>query len=124
MDVQKTGCRQREVSHWSNCDGNLWSAGRPDKPVPRCANPSVRLATRNAVQPVSLLLLCLGATDRGRTETLGAVSELGRTAEISLQTCRSRWKLRRREFGASRAVEPRLSPEVFEARRRSVATAS
>jgi hypothetical protein len=58
--------------------------------VPRCSNPSACMATQNAVRPASLLLLCLGATDRGRTETLGAVRELGRTAEVSVMNVTGR----------------------------------
>jgi hypothetical protein len=83
------------------CGGGIWSAGRPGKTVPRCGKHSVRLATRNAVRPASLLLWCPGATDRGRTGTLGAVRELGRTAEVSRKVCRSRWRRWCREFVAS-----------------------
>jgi hypothetical protein len=118
MDVQEKGCRQREVSHWNDCGGIPWSAGRPDKPVPRCDNPSGCLATRNVVRPAALLPLCLGETDRGRTGTLEALRDLRRTAEVSLQTCRCIWRLRRREFAASRSIVPYLTPAVLEVRRR------
>jgi hypothetical protein len=59
---------------------------------PRCSSPSVRLATQNAVCQISPLLWCLGATDHGRTGTLGIVEELERVAEISQQTYHSRWR--------------------------------
>jgi hypothetical protein len=51
--------------------------------VSRCGNPSVCLATRNAVPPASLLLWCLGATDRGWTGTLGDVRDLECMAKVS-----------------------------------------
>jgi hypothetical protein len=56
--------------------GEFERFGRPGKPVPRCRNPSVCLASRNDVRLASLLLWCLGATDRGHNGTLGAVREL------------------------------------------------
>jgi hypothetical protein len=74
------------------CGGKLWSAGTTGKHVPRYGNPSARMAIQKAALPASSLLSCLGAIDHGLTGTLGAVGELGRTAEISGQTCRSRWR--------------------------------
>jgi hypothetical protein len=99
------------------CGGRLRSDGRTGKPVPRWGNPSVRLATRNVVQPVSLLLWCLGATDHEGTGRHGAVGELQHMVEVSQQTCRSRrpWCL---ESVASRAAGRWLTPEAIEARHR------
>lgn len=56
----------------------------------RFGNPSVLLATKNAVGLASPLLWCLGATNHGRTGTLGAISELAIMIDISQQTCQSR----------------------------------
>jgi hypothetical protein len=78
------------------------SRQRGRKPVPRRDNPSACLAIRHAVRPILLLPSCLGETNHGRTGRLGAVRGLGRTAEVSRQTCRSKWKLRCREFAACR----------------------
>jgi hypothetical protein len=45
------------------CGVRLWSAGRAVKPMLRCWNLSVCLATWNALWPASLLPWCLGAAD-------------------------------------------------------------
>jgi hypothetical protein len=57
--------------------------------VPRSGSPSVCLAVRNAGSPASLLLWCLGGTDRGQTGTLGVEMVLERTTEFFRQTCHS-----------------------------------
>jgi hypothetical protein len=67
-------------------------------------------------QSCCLMPSCLSETNHGRAGRLGAVRGLGLTAEASRQTCRSKWKLRRREFAASRPVLPCQTPAVLEAR--------
>jgi hypothetical protein len=52
-----------------------------------------------------------------RKRAAGRVKSPIGVTEVSRQTCRSRWRLRRRELSTSRDVEPYLTPEVFEARR-------
>jgi hypothetical protein len=101
------------VSHWSNCvAGDFGALAGLASPCPGAA---VLLCDQLCC------CVCGWVRDRGRTGALGAVRELGRMAEVSWQTFRSRWRLRRQEFGVSRAVELCLSPEVFEARRLSSA---
>jgi hypothetical protein len=102
----------------SPCDGRLWNAGRTDKHVHRCGNPSARPAIENVVLPALPLLWCPGATDHGRPGTLGAVGELEHTVEISRQTCDSRWRPWRLGLAVSTAAGLWLTPGVFGARRR------
>jgi hypothetical protein len=51
--------------------------------VPRCGNPTARLATQNAARPASPLLFCSGRTDHVWIGTLGAVGDLQRRPSSS-----------------------------------------
>jgi hypothetical protein len=89
----EAGYRQRKVTHWGKyVAGGFGVLAGLASPVPRCGNPSVRLATQNVVLIASLLLWCLGATNLARTEALGIVGTLERTAEVCRQTCHNRWR--------------------------------
>jgi hypothetical protein len=122
-------CRKRAGGGAKSPNGvtvwrRLWSAGMTGKHMPKCGNPFARLATQNALQPVSPLLLWLDATDRGRTGTLGAVVELERMAEVSRQRYRTRRTPWYRGLVVSRAAGRWLTPGVFGARRRCPAMRS
>jgi hypothetical protein len=105
----------------SPSDGRLWSAGRADKHVPRCGNPSARPALRSALRPALPFLWRPGVRDHGRTGTIGAIGGLERTVEVSRQRCRSRWRPWCLGLVVSPAVGRWLTPGVIEARRRHLA---
>jgi hypothetical protein len=91
--VKETGCRQREVSHWSNCVardfGALVGLASP------CPGTVIILyACPHETLSASLLLWCLGAKDRRRTGTLWSRKGAGTY----------RWRPWCREFVASRAT--------------------
>jgi hypothetical protein len=93
VDMNETGCRRRKVAQWSNCVAGYverWQDWQARAQVRQ----SFRMPDHTKRCAISFTFaLVLGATDHGRTGTLGAVGELERTAEISRQTHHSRWRL-------------------------------
>jgi hypothetical protein len=99
---QKAGCRRSKVAQWRYCMAGDFGA------LAGLASTCKGAAILRDQLRRCFGARCPGATDRGRTGTLGAVGDLELTVRISRQTCRSR-----RGLVVSPAVVRLLTSGVF-----------